>query len=130
MLENNKVNDETREKLAFLGNLSTHGRRDSEVRNVPLDVINELETTGKFTQQLFKFTLKTIQLVGSILSELGYSQSEEDLEVSLLRNGKTRRRSGRPCLPEDASFVQAKRRRSSRNRKSIEVLVQQFPYQN
>jgi len=58
MLENNKVNDETREKLAFLGNLSTHGRRDSEVRNVPLDVINELETTGKFTQQLFKFTLK------------------------------------------------------------------------
>jgi hypothetical protein len=49
MLENNKVNDETREKLAFLGNLSTHGRRESEVRNVPLDVINELETTGKFT---------------------------------------------------------------------------------
>lgn len=58
MLENNKVNDETREKLAFLGNLSTHGRRDSEVRNVPLDVINELETTGKFSRnKIFKLIL-------------------------------------------------------------------------
>jgi hypothetical protein len=47
MLENNKVNDETKEKLAFLGNMSNYGRRESEPRNVPLEVINELETTGK-----------------------------------------------------------------------------------
>ncbi|CAB3376494.1 Hypothetical predicted protein [Cloeon dipterum] len=103
MLENNKVNDETREKLAFLGNISTNIHRESEVRNIPLQVINELETTG------------------SILSELGYSQSDEDLEVSVLRNGKSRRRSSRPCLPDDAAFVQPKRRRSSKTRKSIEM---------
>lgn len=72
----------------------------------------------KFSSSFYETVLI---ISGSILSELGYSQSEEDLEVSLLRNGKSRRKSGRPCLPEDAGFVQAKRRRSSRTRKSIEV---------
>ncbi|XP_059475625.1 rac GTPase-activating protein 1 [Neocloeon triangulifer] len=106
MLENNKVNDETREKLAFLGNISSgHVRHESEVRHVPLDVINEFETTG------------------SILSELGYSQSDDEMEVSILRNGKTRRRSSRPYIPEDAAFMQSKRRRSSKGRKSIEMEV-------
>ncbi|KAF4532223.1 hypothetical protein B566_EDAN004309 [Ephemera danica] len=105
MLENNKVNDETREKLAFLNN--SRNLRYSEARGGGnLERINELESTG------------------SILSELGYSQSEDELEVSFLRSGRPRRRSSRPKLPEEMDFITPKRRRSSRPQKeSLELEV-------
>ncbi|KAG8228005.1 hypothetical protein J437_LFUL007978, partial [Ladona fulva] len=103
MPQQNKLNDETKEKLAFLnstlrGGKSSMGHHDED----RLKTITELDTTG------------------SILSDLSFSRSEDDLDTSYLRSGK--RWKARPSLDDDSRS--AKRRRSSHSsgsRRKVEV---------
>ncbi|XP_044742527.1 rac GTPase-activating protein 1-like [Chrysoperla carnea] len=93
----NYLPNETREKLQFLHNSTSKSRRSYETstRAKRLNTINELESTG------------------SLLSDLSYSRSEDDLDMTGDWNGH------RPCNAKQEEYHQ-KRRRSSQG-KMIEL---------
>ncbi|XP_069683890.1 rac GTPase-activating protein 1 [Periplaneta americana] len=93
-----KINDETKEKLGFLnttGNsFAAHDDARGNDRGSRLNTISEaLDSTG------------------SLLTDLSYSRSEDDLDSTLTRSGK-RWRKHRPSLPPNDEQSSAKKRRS------------------
>nr|CAD7460285.1 unnamed protein product [Timema tahoe] len=98
------LNEETKEKLAFLNNTSVRSRRSNGA-----DGNSRYETGGQ--------RLNTIS-EGMDSTDLSYSRSEDDLDLSLLRAGKQWRRYRHSNNKDDSPSV--KRAKQASN-KSIEL---------
>lgn len=99
--QRNKLHEETREKLSFLNSTA-----DKSSRGVPNTLADRLDTIAE------------LDSTGSLLSELSYSRSEDDLDASFLDSRKDFKKTHR--APDDIAAPNPKRRRSS-IRKSLEV---------
>ncbi|CAG2066425.1 unnamed protein product, partial [Timema podura] len=103
------LNEETKEKLAFLNNTSVRSRRSNGA-----DGNSRYETGGQRLDTISEGMDSTV----SILSDLSYSRSEDDLDLSLLRAGKQWRRYRHSNNKDDSPSVKRAKRASN---KSIEV---------
>ncbi|XP_046391617.1 rac GTPase-activating protein 1-like [Ischnura elegans] len=101
--QQNQLNEETKEKLALL-NSTVKNTRNSRagLDDDRLKTITEFDTTG------------------SILSDLSFSRSEDDLDNSFLRSGK-KWKSQRPSLDSGEAQAAKRRRSSSSSSKSRKV---------
>lgn len=131
--QRNKLHEETREKLSFLNNAGEKANR-----GIPntladrLDTIAELDSTGinevtssltnKHTFQNNIILYLFLEIPGSLLSELSYSRSEDDLDLnaSFLDSRKDFKKSHPP--PDEILAPSPKRRRSN-IRRSLEVII-------
>nr|CAD7430474.1 unnamed protein product [Timema monikensis] len=103
------LNEETKEKLAFLNNTSVRSRRSNGA-----DGNSRYETGGQRLDTISEGMDSTV----SILSDLSYSRSEDDLDLSLLRAGKQWRRYRHSNNKDDSPSVKRAKRAGN---KSIEL---------
>jgi len=98
------LNNETREKLAFLN--FSHSKRETFNGN-QLEPIGELDSTGSILS----------------VSSLSYDQSEEDLENSILISGKSWKTGKRPSLQTDEVNTSKRRRSANKSQNKSGELV-------
>ncbi|XP_067002574.2 rac GTPase-activating protein 1 [Anabrus simplex] len=100
------INNETKEKLAFLNH--TNRSRSSAVYS-----IGNRESNGKRLNTI----TEDLDYTGSLLSDLSYSRSDDDLDLSLTRSGRPWKKHRYSMPGEDP--IAAKRRCS--NTKSVQL---------